>query len=826
MIPTGPTFAGDSPMRSRPLLVALLLGATTALADSAPTRLIVEPAQVTLVGQKAAARVIITGQYADGSLRDLTREADLASSEPATLAIEPGGRLVPRGDGRAEVIARVGKVEARAAVEVREAGRSRPTDFVHEVLPALSKAGCNMGACHGTPTGKNGFRLSLRGYDPKLDYLSLAREAGARRVNRLEPGASLILKKGTGVVEHGGGRRLTTDDLPYRMLRDWIAEGLQPQPEDSPELASLEVLPRGRVLDHPADAQQLVVRAHFADGTTRDVTDLARYSSTDESIAQVDESGLVRKAKRGEATILVSLENLVVPSHLVFREPVPGLIWIDPPEYNFVDTHVFAKLKLLQIPPSDLTDDAAFLRRVSLDVTGLPPTPDEVRAFLRDESPGKRSRVIDELLASPEYTDFWAMKWADRLGCNQRFVGKKWAFIYHRWIRDQVAANVPFDQFVRAIVTAKGPNYTNPPASFYRRLRDPETAVETVSQLFLGVRLQCAKCHNHVAERWTQDDYYGMAAFFNEVRFKNGPQFYAQYNKEETVYLKPGRELRQPRTGERMRPKALAAPPSEVSPGADRREALADWLVAPDNPFFAKAAVNRIWFHVFGRGIVEPVDDLRESNPPASAELLQALADEFVAHGFDTKHMLRTILNSRTYQLASTPNAWNADDARYFSHASVRLLAAEPLLDAASRAAGVDERLFQLPPGTRAAQIPDGEFGHPFLKAFGQPARAEACECERGADSTLEQALQLVGGRTIHAKIVAPENRLGKLLAAGADDAAIVEELFLATLGRPPDEAERGLAIGRLSAAPEERRAAAEDLLWSLFNHPEFLFQH
>jgi hypothetical protein len=803
-------------------IILTLLGA----AEPTPVRLTIEPAETVLNGRRASAQLIATGHYTDGSTRDLTHRADWSSADEARVAVEPGGFVRPRGDGRGEVVARIGSIEARAAVEIKEASRALPIRFEHEVLPALTKAGCNQGACHGTPTGKNGFRLSLRGYDPALDFLTLTREAGTRRTNPIEPESSLILLKGSGAIVHQGGQRFTPASLPYQVLRDWVAEGLRPEPEGSPALVRIEVTPRVRVLEAPERDQQLVVRAYFRDGSVRDVTRLARYSSSDESIAGIDSFGRVRKHHRGEVTVLVGFESEVATSRLAFLEEVPGFAWPDPSENNFIDTHIFAKLKMLRITPSELADDATFLRRVYLDTIGLLPTPDEQRRFFDDSRADKRARVIDTLLDRPEYVDFWALKWSDRLGCNQRFVGLKGAYSYHRWVRDQVAANVPFDRFVRTIVTAKGSNYTNPPASFYRRLRNPEEAAESVSQLFLGVRLQCARCHNHVAERWTQDDYYGFAAFFAQVRFKNGPQYVAIYNKEETVYLNPEGQVTQPRTGATMRPKALLAEPSTTAPDSDRREALADWLVSPSNPFFARAAVNRIWFHLFGRGIVDPVDDLRDSNPPASAELLEALADDFVAHGFDVKKTIRTILKSRTYQLASTTNATNAEDARYFSHAIVRLLTAEQLLDAVSQVTGVPEPLFHLPPGTRAAQIPDGEFTHPFLRTFGQPVRSVACECEREGDSTLEQALQVVGGRTIHAKLTAPENRIGRLIKTGTDDRSIVEDLFLAAIGRTPTEQERALALSRFASRPDDRRRIAEDLLWSLFNHPEFLFQH
>lgn len=788
----------------------------------------VEPEQASLVGRRAEAQWIVSGQFADGSTRDLTRLARWVVDRPEVVAIDATGHGAARTDGETDVVARVGTIEARARVRVSSFGTPPPIGFETELLPALSKAGCNQGACHGTPTGKNGFRLSLRGFNARLDFETLTREASGRRINRVDPDASLVLLKGSGAVEHQGGQRFTRESLSYQIVRDWIAEGLTRESSSERAVVRLEVIPSRRVIDAPAKDQQLVVLAHDATGQVRDVTRLARFTPSDESLASIDSYGLARKrGRRGEVTILVQLGSHTATSQLVFLEPVPGYAWNNPPEHNFIDRHLFAKMKLMRIPPSELADDAMFARRVYLDVIGLPPTPEEVRAFLADARVDKRARLIDQLLDRPEYVDYWTLKWADRLGCNQRFVGFKGAYSYHRWIRDRVAANVPFDQFVRAIVTAKGSNFTHPPASFYRRLRSPEEAVESVSQIFMGVRMQCAKCHNHVSERWTQDDYYGFAAFFSQLQFKNGPQTYAIYNKEETVYLSQGREIRHPRTGAVMPPKAPLASVSKFEAKDDRRVALADWLTAPDNPFFARAAVNRIWFHLFGRGIVDPVDDIRDSNPPASAELLDALARDFVSHGFDVKHTIRVILNSRVYQLSSTPNTFNAEDARYFSHAAVRLIAAEPLLDAISQATGKRESLFHLPPGTRATQIPDGEFTHPFLRTFGQPLRSEACECERGADSTLEQALQIVGGKTVNEKVRASDNRLGALLARGADDATILNELFLATLGRTPGEEERALARSRVEHHEgEARRRAFEDVLWALLNHPEFLFQH
>jgi hypothetical protein len=810
------------------LLVLWLIMAGAHAGEPVLDRLTIEPASTVLDGRRASAQLIATGHYGDGSVRDLTHSGIWTSSDPAIVIVHPGGRIEPRGDGQAEVVVRTGSSEAKAIIKVRNGGKAYPIRFENEVLPALTKLGCNAGACHGTPAGKNGFRLSLRGFNPALDFESLARENGTRRTNPFEPDASLILLKGTGQAPHEGGKRMGTESNAYRVLRAWVAEGVRPDRATTPKLVGLVVSPSSRVLDDPARQQQLVVRATYADGSVSDVTRLARYNSTDPAIARVDDEGRVAKQKRGETTILVSLEHLVATSHLIFREPVPGLVWTDPPQNNFIDNHVFAKLKLLRIPPSELSGDAMFCRRIHLDLIGLVPTTDELNRFLEDPRADKRERLIDALLKRPEYVDFWTLKWADRLGCNQRFTGVKGAVSFHRWIRDQVARNLPYDQFVRAIITAKGPNFTHPPASFYRRIRSPEDAVETVSQVFLGVRVGCARCHNHVADRWTQDDYYGMAAFFSQIRYKNGPQNYALYNKEETVYLAPGSEVRQPRTGVVMKCKPLGGEPLEISGDEDRRVKLVDWLVAPSNPFFAREAVNRIWYHLMGRGIVEPVDDLRESNPPASADLLDALADDFRTHGFDVKRTIRLIANSGVYQLSSLPNRFNAEDSRYFSHATVRMLSAEQLLDSASLISGVPEQLFNLPAGARAAQVPDGELVHPFLKDFGQPARADACECERGSDSTLEQALQIVGGRTLHSKVIAPDNRIGRLLKAGVDNPTLVDQLFLSTISRHPTAAERDLAVSTLANLTNDagRRGAAEDLFWTLLNHPEFLFQH
>lgn len=711
---------------------------------------------------------------------------------------------------------------------------SEPVSFRYDVLPVLTKAGCNAGTCHGTPTGKNGFRLSLRGYDPELDLHTLTREVQARRINRFHPADSLVLLKATAELPHEGGRRFDSDSKSYRLLHDWIAQGAVDDVESVPKLERLEITPSDRTLHAPTDSQAMRVTAHFADGSHRDVTDLARFTVHDESIARVSPEGVVTKEKRGEAIVSAEYCNQFASARLIFLEPAPEFAWPDPPANNVIDEHVFAKLKLLKIEPSALSTDAEFVRRVHLDTIGRLPTPDEVRHFLNDEQSDKRARLIDELLDRPEFADWWAMKWADRLGCNQRFVGKAGAVKYHEWIRHAMAANMPEDEFVYTLLTAAGPNYSIPPASFWRRLRvggiastvDPLMAAEEISQLFMGIRIQCARCHNHPAERWTQDDYYGLAAFFPRLKFKDGPFVNHRYDKEDTVYIVPNGEVKHARTGETAVPTPLDEAPLEIPAGIDRRAVFAEWLTAPENPYFARTSVNRLWFHVFGRGIVEPVDDFRTSNPPSHPEVLEALTEEFVRSGFDRKHILRIILNSRVYQLSSRTTPTNAEDERYFSHATIRLLPAESLLDAISQATEVPEKFPGLPVGTAAIELPDGEYKHPFLQAFGRPARASACECERDSGTNLSQALHLVSGEIVHRKIRSDKGRAARLAASSLTNEEVLDELFLATLCRYPKAEERELLIERLAASGTDRRQAVEDVLWLLVNHTEFLFQH
>jgi len=808
------------------LIFLLAIGSPTTAAENVePTHLAVEPSEITLHDRWDRVQLVVTGSFDNNHVRDLTGNATYTVESPQIAEVTQLGVVLPLSNGRTIVLVRKGSLEVRTPVQVDGMDSPRPVSFRRHVLPLLTRSGCNAGACHGTPTGKNGFRLSLRGYDPALDIGSLTRDTQGRRLNAQSPDQSLMLLKPTAQVAHEGGQRFDKSSYHYAHLREWINQGADDDSATSARLTKLEVFPADRLLAEPAAMQQLRIVAHFSDDSRRDVTHLAKFSVNAESIAQVTPSGRVEKRKKGEVAVVAEYMNQMATARVIFLDRSPAYTGTYPPENNDIDRHVFAKLKLMRIEASPLCTDAEFLRRASLDATGTLPTPDDVRRFVAATEAGKRAKLIDELLDRPEFADWWSLMWTDRLGCNQRFVGIRGAVKYHEWIHHAVADNMPEDEFARAILTARGGNYSHPPASFYRRVRDPQVRAEEISQLFLGVRIQCAKCHNHPGERWTQDDYYSLAAFFARIQYRDGPFFEQIYNKEETVYSTRTGEVVQPRTGQVMAPKFLGGALATLRPDEDRVDAFARWLTGPDNPYFARACANRIWYHLVGRGIVDPVDDLRGTNPPSNAELLDALAADFVKHGYDRKYLIRKIMLSRTYQLSWQTTPTNADDDRYFSHAKVRLPRAEAILDAISSATGSPEKFPNFPPGTTAAELPDGEYKHPFLEAFGRPARAMACECERDTDTNFSQALQLVGGKTVQNKLKSDKGRVATLIAAKKSDREIVEDLFLATVSRFPTPEEQQAMERRLAKAGDQRRKVAEDILWALLNHKEFLFQ-
>jgi len=784
-----------------------------------PTRIEVFPANVELAGPKSHMHLVVTGFYSGGVVEDLTGAAELKSANPAIVSVEDR-QLHPAGNGRTEVSVRAGGQEAKVQVSVTRQDVADRVSFHYGTLVVLTKQGCNMGACHGSPSGKGGFRMSLRGYDPALDIETLVREAFNRRTNLYEPDQSLLLRKPLMEVAHGGGRRIKKSDPGYHVLHDWIEQGCQLDPPDAATCVRLEVFPRERVLMRPAHSQHLVVLAHFSDGTTRDVTELACYSSSDEAVATVDGNGLVTAEDRGESAILVRYLDRMETSSMTFLKEIPGFHWNNPPENNYVDHHVFTKLKQLQILPSDLCTDEEFVRRVYLDTIGLLPKSSETQAFLNDADPAKRTKLIDVLLARPECADFWALKWGDLLRIRNSKMSTAGVHKFNRWLVSAFRNHMPYDQFARVLLTSEGSTFANPPANYFRAATETNDCTETTSQLFLGIRIQCAKCHNHPFERWSQDNYYGIGAFFNRVVRKPG------VNPDDRVIMmaRTG-EVTQPRTGKQMKPWLPLSGDADVPPDVDRRTTFVDWLVKAENPFFANVEANRIWGHLMGRGIVEPVDDFRDSNPPASATLMAALGRDFVKSGYDRQHVMRIILNSRTYQLSSRKNQFNLNDSKYFSHATTRLLTAEQLLDAICEVTGVTEKFAGLPYGMRATQLPSPDVENEFLKVFGQPARETACQCERSTDSNLSQALQMINGPLVHSKVRDPNNRLRKLATANKTNADIVGDLYLAALCRKPSDAELAAATKHVDAG-NDRMRGLEDICWALLNANEFLFQH
>jgi hypothetical protein len=795
-----------------------------------PAALQVQPQSITLRGRHAHQQVVVTGHYAGGLVRDLTALCAMSSESSAVAAVDETGFVTPKKNGQTAILVKVGGKTARVLVSVIDLDKPSATSFRNEVIAALNVGGCNAGACHGTPSGKNGFKLSLRGFDPAADYVQLTRDAIGRRTDRQQPDASLILQKGLGRVPHEGGQRFLPDSVPVQALRDWLAEGLLDDPTNTAVLKSIDILPGSRVQRAPARWQQLAVLGHFSDGSVRDVTRLTVFSSSDPAVADVSSTGLVSFKQPGEVAILCRYLMQLQTIRLTYLEPRDNLVWTDPPENNYIDKFVFAKLKMLSIPPSDLCTDAEFIRRACLDVCGILPSPKEVRDFLADGSANKRAKLIDALLERSEYADFWTLKWSDVFRSSRKAIQVKGTHVFQRWLRDRIVANTGFDALVREILTASGSTFANPAANYYRVARDPQNLAETTAQLFFGIRMQCAKCHNHPFERWTQDDYYSMAAFFARVRHKRdplepGPNPKLPVGAAEIIYDGRSGEVMQPRTGQVMKPKFMGGAVPNIAPGTDRRQVLADWLTSGDNPFFAKSVANRIWYHLQGKGIVDPVDDFRDSNPSANDELLDALAKDFVAHKFDVKHLIRVIMNSRTYQLSAQTNPYNAEDNKYFSHAVTKLLTAEQLLDAICAATEVPEKFAGLPLGTRATQLPDSDVAHPFLKTFGQPARELACECERESDSNLAQALQLINGPTINEKVRNPNNRIGRLLKEKRPEVEMLDELYLSTLSRLPNQENVKVALEHIARAPDKLKAW-EDIQWALLNAKEFLFRH
>jgi hypothetical protein len=790
------------------------------------------PATVLLEGNLARAQLVVTEGAANGTVNersaDRTHQARYASSDPRIVTVSASGLLLAQDNGSATVAVSVAGVTHTVAVTVKGIVSRPAFGFKEHVMPVLAKAGCSAGACHASQYGKGGFKLSVFGFAPDDDYRAIVRDSLGRRANTIVPSASLLLRKPTGAVPHEGGQRLQTGSVDYQILEQWLGSGAAPPTAKEPKVVSLRLWPARRV-GPLGFTQQLQVLATYDNGRTRDVTALAQFSSMDEGVLSVSPSGQVATVGRGQGIALARFEEqaeiatFVVP----YADSVDLTGWVD---NNFIDRLAADKFREIGISPSPLCDDATFLRRAYLDVIGTLPTPEQATAFLDSTDPDKRNQLIDALLGltgdpardihNNAYAAFWALKWADLIRSNSDAIGEQGMWALHNWLTASFRDNKSFDRFVRELLTARGSTYSNGPANYFRIARNPQDLSEATSQIFLGVRLQCAKCHHHPYETLGQEDYYRFAAFFARVGNKNSQEF-GIFGRETVVVARSSGEVSHPRTGQIMNPAPLHGKPAADT--RDRRQALADWLTSPDNPYFARNIVNRYMAYLLGRGLVEPIDDLRATNPPSNVALMDALADHFVKSGYNVKHLLRTIMRSRLYQLASQLSKANAADSRFYSHYNVKRIAAEPLLDAVDAATGVPTKFEKVPLGTRAIELPDSRYNNYFLNTFGKPRRQGVCECERVSDPNLAQALHTLNGDIVTAKIGAAKGRIARLVAAKKSHDEIVNELYLATLSRRPNSREQAVWRQQLSEAPDAK-AFYEDLLWSLINSKHFLF--
>lgn len=800
-----------------------------ALALAAP--LTAAPPALTLAHADDARQLIVTATPRAGRPVDVTHAATYSAMPAGIVRVEDGGRVVPLATGSAVVTATAGGASVRVPVTVSLPAAPPPVSFPHQVEPVLTKLGCNAGGCHGKIAGQNGFRLSLLGFDPELDYTTVVKEARGRRLFPAAPDASLFLTKATGAVAHGGGKRLDPASEEYALLRRWIAAGAPYGSAADAALTRVTVTPAARVVDRGA-AQQLAVTAHYADGRTEDVTRRAQYESNATGVATVTESGRVEALPvTGQAAVMVRFNGLVSVFQATVPRPGPP-VRFDFPALTSVDVATSSQWRALGIAPSEVCTDAEFIRRATLDLTGALPTPSEVAAFLADPRANKRADLVDRLVETPGYAALFAARWADVLrvkrgGRDDKAAG---AFGFHDWLRTAVAQDMPFDQFARAILTSVGDETKSPPVAWLREVTTAEQFADDVSQVFLGQRIACAQCHHHPYEKWTQDDYWGLAAVYGRVGRKDVPaagQTQAGRAKATAVYVKSAGGVTNKRTGRPAPPTPPGAAPLAADV-TDPRAGFADWLTDPSNPHFAKAAANRYWAHFFGRGVVDPVDDLRATNPPTNPELLDALARELTDHGYSLKRLVKVIAKSRTYQLSATPTPANAADTQSFARFYPRRLPAEVLLDAVVRATGTAGDFPKLPKdrhaGASAVAHPDAAAGAYFLDVAGKPGRASACACERVSDPTLPLTLHLLNSQDIQERIGRANGRADRLARDPRPVRFKLDELFVALTGEPPTPGQRDLAAEYLARHPNDPKAAYENVLWALLNSKAFLF--
>ncbi len=800
---------------------------------------------IKLIGSDARQQLIIEAFHQSGRPRDISRDVFLKLSPKGIVEIDDTGRLSPVSDGKTtlSVVSPDGKILKTLDIKVEKAGTTRPVNFVEEVVPIFTKLGCNGGGCHGKSGGQNGFRLSLLGFEPTEDFEWLVKESRSRRIIPAAPEYSLLLTKATGEVPHGGGKRLDKGSEDYELLLRWIRQGMNYSKQDDPVITGIEVFPKRRIMQRQK-GQQLVVVANYSDGSTKDVTRSALYEANVDEMAKIDEDGFVKVGNQpGDVAVMIRFQGKVD----VFRAmiPVGAPVSEFPKPSNFIDELVFSKLAEMGLPTSDLVDDNTFLRRVTLDIAGRMPTKEELNAFVESNSPDKRKACIERLLDSEDYAAFFANKWSALLRnkrSNPR--NKRGNFAFHQWILDSFHKNKPYDQFVSEIITAQGEVQSNPPTAWYAQVDQTTEMLEDTAQLFLGTRIQCAQCHHHPFERWSQKDYYQFSAFFSRVKKKKG-----FIPGEDFLYHQPGNASAvNKKTGKKVFPAALGSPTVEIEPETDPRIYLAEWMKDPENPFFAQTLVNRYWKHFFGRGLVEPEDDIRATNPPTNPDLMNGLAEYFMSTGFDLKKLISAICNSKTYQLSSTPNNWNRKDQQHFSRSYPKRLPAEVLYDSIHDLTDAPSGFGGLPTNYRAVYLPDDSYNKSsyFLTVFGRPDSDSACECERTADASLAQSLHLINSKELQNKLSLEDGFAAQLAKrAGSKDPQNVSAIYQKAFSREPSTNESQVALlylekksqlseeeikledeERKTVLLKKRREAFEDIIWALINTKEFLFNH
>ena len=799
------------------------LALTAALAKAEAPKLVdvrVYPADIHLSSKVDRQSIIVQSWYSDSTSKDVTSEAKFVIAD-TKLAAAKENWITPVKDGKTSVKVSFAGRNFDLPIVVTNSAVTPKLSFSQDVTPVFTKAGCNTGGCHGAARGKDGFMISLFGYDPAGDYQRVTRELMGRRLNLALPHDSLILEKGAGRVTHTGGKLFDKGDKLYDTVHQWIVEGAAADPKDIAKVVGVEIYPTQFVLQGKGAKQRLMVRAKFSDGTDRDVSDLAAYSSNNDLAAAVSGSGGVTGGKAGEAFVMARYDAFTVGSQVLTIPTDTNFEWPKIPENNYVDTLVHNKLKKIRITPSGLSEDRTFIRRVYLDMIGLVPTPDAVKKFVADKDPKKRDKLVDELLQRPEFADIWVMKFAELLQVrtdNNRFLYKS-AFQYHNWLKERFAENMPINKLVKTLLTANGDTFHNPAANYYKVEQTQLLLTENTAQIFMGMRIQCAQCHNHPFDRWTMDDYYSWQAFFAQIGRKRGEDTRAS-----VIYNRKSGGVRHPVGNKDMKPKFLGDEQPEIKSGVDRRQVLAEWLASPRNPWFGKNMANIVWAHFMGKGIVEPVDDVRISNPPSNPELLETLGKNFEKYGYDLRKLIADICKSRTYQLKAQSNESNKSDTRNFAKSYVRRLRAEVLLDVINTITDAPDKYTGIPLGSRAVEIVDGNTSTYFLTAFGRSKRGSVCSCEVTVDPNLSQALHLLNGSTVNSK-VARAKWLQDMIKAKAKPADVVNEIYWRCLGRPASDSEQA-KLKEFFTDPKEYVNSYYDIFWAVMNSKEFFFNH